>query len=139
MPELAMMYAVGIGINLLLMATHLFLQNKKNQSTEYTTLQNNLHKAGFAWSDREGRLLKKQDHDAESDWKKQKKTIILVGLFCAFLSWPGLAMQFLTMLSIRFFARPRLEKVLWDSDLAKTNLSNDQVTNFLKERSLLVS
>ncbi|MGE0634095.1 MAG: hypothetical protein AB7O96_16895 [Pseudobdellovibrionaceae bacterium] len=136
MPELALMYAVGLGVNLILAAIHLLLQLRKLHSLDLLKIQENLSKVNLIWSDREGRLRNKAEYNAEVEWKKQKKTIILTGAFCSLLSWPGLGLQFLIMLSIRFLARPRLEKILWSSQLAEMSLDEKTVASFLNERNL---
>lgn len=135
MPELAAMYLVSAILNLLLMCLHLFLQNRKNHSSQMLNLQTNLAKISLAWSDRRGELVAKTDYDADEDWSRQKRTILVAGFFCALISWPGLFFQLVLMASIRYLARPRLEKRLWESELAKKELSPEQIIRYVGQES----
>ncbi|MBC7740617.1 MAG: hypothetical protein H7061_00365 [Bdellovibrionaceae bacterium] len=127
MPELAFGYLVGFFATLLLVGLHLFLQTQKQKSKAMRQVQSNLKKIGFFWSDSEAEIKPYTAGAEKADLNKSIKSILISGIAFTFMSWVGFVLQFIIMLSLRFLAVKRLERNVFDSELAANELSPTQI------------
>lgn len=121
MPELAAFYGVGFVVCLALTMVYVFLRNWRRHSRAASTLQENLQKAGYFWSDHRDSLVPYQKDANEAEAKKSQVAIGYTGLILSLLSWAGVVFLLIIMLSERFFARSRREQRIFASDLTKRN------------------
>lgn len=122
MPELAIAYAVGFVLTLCLMGLHMILQSRKQQSQKMRQVQFNLKKINLFWADSESEIKEYSLGSEKADAQKSMRSILISGIGFAFLSWLGLFLQFVLMISLRFLAVKRVEIRLFESDLAENDL-----------------
>ncbi|MBC7419744.1 MAG: hypothetical protein H7328_03355 [Bdellovibrio sp.] len=127
MPELAAGYLLGFICTLLLVGLHIVLQTRKQKSKAMRQLQSNLKKINLFWSDSEADLKPYSAGAEKLDAEKSLKSILISGAGFIFLSWFGFLFQFILMLSVRFLAVKRLERNLFNSELAEIELSTEMI------------
>jgi hypothetical protein len=128
MPELAAVYFVGLVACLALTILYVFLRKRRRQTRAAETVQTNLRKADFYWSDSRDAVVKWNPEANELEATKSQKAIALTGSVLALLSWAGVFFLLIIMLSERFLARSRRERRLFGSQIAKNpSLSREQV------------
>lgn len=132
-PELAVVYVAGLPANAALSGLHAFLFRMKMRS-----VQANLSRVGFFWSDSKSKIRRIGDDTEAKDIAAYYKTVIRLGVICFVLSWVGFFFQLLVMFSIRFLARPGLERAVLTSDLAARELTSEEVKAALSDIEALV-
>ena len=118
MPELAAAYAVGVFASLSLTIVFYFLWSRYRDRTAARTLNENLKSVLLYWSDREDRLKSFTEEEERADRKQGAISLIATSAGLSFLSWAGFFFILILMLSYRYLARSRLEKRLFESELA---------------------
>lgn len=131
MPELAAAYAVGFLACLSLTGLFALLWRRRRESGEMKTLNENLHKAGFYFAESTDRLVRWSAEDAERERSSGLRTILITGGLLTFLSWAGVFFLLVIMISYRFLARSRLEKLLSASPLAAKSLERAEIEAWL--------
>jgi hypothetical protein len=126
-PELAFGYLIGFAATTFLVALHIFLQVRKQQSVKMRFIQKNLRKNDLFWSDCESTIKTYSVQAEKDDLEKSLKSIMISGAAFVFMSWAGFILQLILMLSIRFLAVKRLERNLFESELATKDLTREQV------------
>lgn len=138
LPELAVAYVTGLPANALLSGLHAFLFHQKMRSNAMAQVQTNLAKLDLFWSDSESKVKRIGETNQTTDKASYYRTVLRLGVICFFMSWLGFFLQLLVMISVRFIARPRLEKALFSSELAQQNLSYEDIRARLDQISLTV-
>ncbi len=123
MPELAFGYLIGFTATLSLVALHIFLQGRKQKSSAMRNIQSNLKKINLFWADSEADIKSYSPGAEKADLEKSIRSICIAGTAFTFMSWAGFFLQLTVMASIRFLAIKRLESKLFDSELAKVDLT----------------
>ncbi len=138
-PELGIAYVAGLPATASLTALHAFLFKRKMNSLKMRNVQTNLGLVGKFWSDSEGKIKDLAPNmGIEQDKRAYYRTVLWLGIFCFGLSWIGFFLQLLVMLSIRYLARPRLERKVFESPLAETVCEPSKVRSHLSELTHLV-
>ncbi len=133
MPEIALGYLVGFLLTAGLVALHVFLQLRKLKSAEMILLQKNLKRINLFWSESESAVKDYAEGIDVTDKQKNIRSILISGTGFSVLSWLGLSMQFILMLSLRYLAVKRIELRLFESDLALKELSPEISREILKK------
>lgn len=133
MPELAVAYAVGMLATLLLVGFHIFLQTRKQKSSTMRLVQVNLKKINLFWSESESDIKDYSPGLEKQDAEKSIRSILISGVGFMALSWLGLLFQFILMLSLRYLAIKRIERNLFESEIAEVELSAEQVLKILTQ------
>src|SRR4051812_32509323 len=121
-PEMAAAYVIGLPATAGLTGLHAFLFRRKMNSAKMRNIQMNLQSVNLFWSDAEGKIKPWSEGAVEADRKTYFTTVKWLGILCFFLSWIGFFLQLLVMVSIRYLARPRTERKIYDSDLTTARL-----------------
>lgn len=138
MPELAAIYTVGFLACLTLTGLYVFMRERRRRSKGARTVQANLAKLGYYWSDSEDAIVSLTPSSAEDEALRSKKTIGYTGLILSLLSWLGAFFLLLVMVSEGFLARSRRERKLFTSSLAhETSLDASDVRRAIVELDLL--
>jgi hypothetical protein len=124
LPELAAVYVIGLPATAALTGLHAFLYRRKMKSAEMSNIQSNLRTIGKYWSDSESKIKEFSEDSFAQDQRAYGKTVLWLGLFCFGFSWIGFFLQLLVMVSIRYIARPRLERAFFSSELAYKKLTS---------------
>jgi hypothetical protein len=132
MPELAMMYLGGVFSCFLASAVALFREYRKKQRPAYQTLQSNLAKIGLHWSDASDQLVPSREHKPFGLYK----SLVILGFFCAALSWLGLLFFLILYFSVKNLGG-RQKRILFTSDLARQQLSEIEIRRHLQEKGLM--
>jgi hypothetical protein len=131
MPELAMMYFIGAISCLGAAFIALFREYRKKQTPAYQTLQANLAKVGLYWSDASDRLVLARDQKPFGLYK----SLVILGFFCAALSWLGLLFFLVLYFSVKKLSG-RQKKNLFASGLAQGTLDEADVRKRLQDQGL---
>ena len=133
MPELALVYLIGTFACGMLTTLFVFLWRKRRASPPFARISRNLRGAGYYWSENLDRIVEADEEVATLDAQTTQKTMILTGALLSLLSWAGAFFLFVIMISYRFLARSRMEKLLLASPLAsEESLAPESVRNWLK-------
>lgn len=128
MPELAAIYFVGLLFCLSLTGVLICLMKRQFHLPTTTHINANLGKIGLYWSDAESNFAELSSSNTEADRARSYRNAVLMGLLFSIGSWAGFFFLFLIMVSLRFIARPRLERAVYASELAlNQNLSTQDV------------
>lgn len=117
-----MAYGAGLILTFCLVGLHIYLQSRKQGSPEMRQVQANLKKINLFWSEAESQVKDYTRGAEKKDAEKAVRSILISGVGFAFLSWLGLFLQFVLMLSLRYLAVKRVENRLFESDLAEKDL-----------------
>lgn len=114
MPEIAAIGAVGAFITFLLANFNLYIVHKSFSDQKIKTLNLNLGKLGWYWSMDQGAPVKIENSDAkslaEADYQKATRGAFIFGTMMIFLSWLGLIILSIYMVSVYKIAKNRTEK-----------------------------
>ena len=136
MPELAAIYLVGLFFCLVLTLVYNLLRVRRRNSPEYVQLRANLQRSGLYWSENEDRVVPYTPEREAEDHEKLKKSTALVGSILSLLSWAGAFFLMIIMISERYIARSRRERAIFNSKIAREDLSADRTTSVLAEIGL---
>lgn len=131
MPEIAAGYLIGLLLTAGLVALHIYLQTRKQNSLAMRYLQMNLKKINLFWSESESAIKDYTPGAEKIDAQKSIRSILVSGVGFIFLSWLGFLFQFIIMLSLRFLAVKRIERRLFASDLTEKELNPDTIQKFV--------
>lgn len=133
MPELAAAYAIGVIASFGLSTLFVFLWTRHRARPQMKLLNANLAKADLYWSERQDRLLPLFPNTDTDDHQTARRSLVWTSLGLSFLSWIGFLFILILMVSYRFLARSRTEKLLTESMLtSQTNLSRDEVSRLME-------
>jgi hypothetical protein len=135
MPELALMYCVGVIAALVIGICFGITQRSKYHGPSYLTLQKNLKKADLLWN--ELNLSIENISDPNIDWnlieyKKARITSIFLTAGATALSWIGAGFLVLIWFSLKFLIHSREEKKLKSSEIAKRDLERSEILKILE-------
>lgn len=133
LPEMAVVYGVGLLPNLALAGLHLELHRRKSNRPSTRLLQRNLAKAGFQWSEAAGKIVPFENDSQEKDKRSYRRSVFILAGLCLFLSWLGFLAQLLVMISLRYLAVSRMEERLFSSRLAREDLAEAEVERLVAE------
>lgn len=137
MPELAFSYAVGFFVVLIVAGIALAREAKFERSQVFALLQANLAQVGARWSHGQDTIITVKAGEAKSF--SHMKTMALVALACAFLSWFGLFFYILILVSMKAVVHKRRVLVI-KSALARQKFETpievlEHMQKFLAENS----
>ena len=131
MPELALVFFIGMITTLIFNLIHIWKVQKHFYSQKYLQIQENLKHAQKYWSAANSEILTLTSTDQQQNLikKDQQKTknsaFILLGL-TTFMSWFGFLLFLLYIFSMYKIARPRIEQKLFSSSIASIALDPQQ-------------
>lgn len=143
MPELVAIGSVGAFITFLLANFNLYIVHKSFSDMKYKTLNTNLNRLGWYWSMDQGAPVRLEDRDPqnlnEADYQKATRSAFIFGTLMIFLSWLGLLVLAIYMVSVYKIAKSRTEKKLMSSDLVKKDIHNlDEIKQLLSQTTDLI-
>tara|TARA_B110001454_G_scaffold106457_1_gene100192 strand:+ start:26716 stop:27144 length:429 start_codon:yes stop_codon:yes gene_type:complete len=128
MPEIAAIGAVGAFITFLIANFNLYIVHKSFSDQKIKTLNENLGKLGWYWSMDQGAPIKIEGTDSkslsEADYQKATRSAFIFGTMMIFLSWLGLIILSIYMVSVYKIAKSRTEKKVMASDLTKNEIKD---------------
>jgi len=128
MPEIAAIGAVGAFVTFIVANFNLYLVHKSFSDLKIKTLNLNLGKLGWYWSVDQGAPVKMQGRDAklltETDYQKATRSAFIFGTMMIFLSWLGLIILSIYMVSDYKIAKSRIEKKVMSSNLTEAEISD---------------
>jgi hypothetical protein len=136
MPELALMYGVGVLVSLGIGIIFGIKQRSKYHQQEYLCLQNNLRKLNLRWSELNLSIERIPDGKLDMDlieYNKARTTSFFLTSGAAALSWIGAGFLMIIWLSLKFLINSRDEKKLKNSEIAKVDLNNSEIQNLLNQ------
>jgi hypothetical protein len=120
MPELAFFYSLGFLTTLSITVFMLFRLRRRRNSSEIKCLNSNLYKIGLFWSDHQDALLEVKVPLEELENKERHdlhRSMLISGLLLSALSWLGAVFFVFIITLLKFLARSKLEKNLFNSQL----------------------
>lgn len=135
-PELTAAYLSGMVPAAAMAGTIALVQARKAKSKQTQTLQANLALLSYQWSDRQSAIVMLSERQKEKEAKLAARGNSLMFAFGIFASWLGFLILLLLFVSMNYIAVPRVERRLYESDLANKILAPDQVEAILKELGL---
>lgn len=123
-------------LSALVISWHLSFVRSSFNSKKYLILNQNLKKLNLFWSNTESNFVELHENSLAEDRKKALRTVALIGIL-AFASLPGFLLVLASVLSIRYLARPRKERFVFQSDLSDKDLEIAQIKDLVgqaKER-----
>jgi hypothetical protein len=139
MPELAAIGAVGAVVTFLLANFNLYLVHKSFSDSKIKTLNQNLAKLGWYWSMDQGAPVQIENGtiqtQTEADYKKATRAAFIFGTMMIFLSWLGLLILIIYMISIYKIAKSRVEKKIMSSELVSRDISDTSVIKKLLDQA----
>lgn len=138
MPEIAAIGAVGALVTFLLANINLYIVHKAFSDTKIKNLNLNLEKLGWYWSMDQGAPVKMETGDlkalSEADYQKATRSAFIFGTMMIFLSWLGLIILSIYMISVYKIARSRIEKKIMSSALVQSEIEDlNQIQNLLNQ------
>lgn len=128
MPELVAIGSVGALITFLLANFNLFIVHKLFSDPQMKILNHNLSKLGWYWSIDQGAPIEVSGVDSdvvrETDYQKATRGAFIFGTMMIFLSWLGLIILVIYMMSVYKLAKSHLEKKMLSSDLVKRDITD---------------
>jgi hypothetical protein len=135
LPELAAVYVTGLVPSAAVTGLHLVLFQRKMASPEVLRLQSNLAKLDLFWAESRGEIRRLNEglDTPLTDRAAYVRHVRWVGLLTFFLSWPGAALHILLMISLRYLAKPRLERAIGATALVTQALETIQIQAILED------
>ena len=134
MVELAGFYFSGLTVSLLLTLFYQIMLARHYSSSRFQQLNSNLARANLFWSDQESNFKSLTATALREDQAAAKKAALIFGLLMSFMAWLGFVIFTVFLISLRYLARPRFERRVFASALArKENLSESEVQELIKE------
>lgn len=96
-------------------------------------LQENLGKVALFWAESESSIQPCTQQSWPLDQAKYRRSVLVLGTICFFLSWLGFAAQMIVMLSVRYLAVSRIEQKVFSSTLVTKDLAVDEVSKLVSE------
>ncbi|MBL7543129.1 MAG: hypothetical protein JNL11_04900 [Bdellovibrionaceae bacterium] len=131
MPELVAIGSIGALITFLLANFNLFIVHKSFSDPKIEILNANLAKMEWYWSMEQGAAVSVEGQDIQSvrdaDYQKATRSAFIFGTLMIFLSWLGLLILSIYMISVHKTAKSRIEKKIMSSDLANRNISDAEM------------
>lgn len=131
MPELAASYAVGFFVVLVLTFLAMWREEQMARSPLMTQIQENLGTLGLRFSHSRDEVIKKADDRRQPS---QRRTLLIMGVFCSALSWAGLFFFLLIAVSIEKLAHKERSHLL-QSPLIESGPTSKQIQSWLEENS----
>ncbi|GEM_PF-3178197 len=126
MPEIAAIGAVGAFVTFLLANFNLYIVHRSFSDTRIKNLNLNLGKLGRYWSMDQSAPVKMETSDfktmSEADYQKATRSAFIFGTMMIFMSWFGLIILSIYMISVYKIARSRVEKKIMSSALVQSEL-----------------
>ncbi|OYZ21478.1 MAG: hypothetical protein B7Y39_09105 [Bdellovibrio sp. 28-41-41] len=126
MPEIVAIGAVGAFVTFLIANFNLYIVHKSFSDFKIKNLNLNIGKLGWYWSMDQGAPVKMEGRDAkaltEADYQKATRGAFIFGTMMIFLSWLGLIILSIYMVSVYKIAKSRTEKKVMSSDLTKVEI-----------------
>jgi len=106
--------------------------SRKNRRNQLHHLHTNLSQIGMSWSPNEARFKLANEMDFNQENVREFKWFLLAGLVLSVASWLGFLVLAVLIMSLEFLAKPRLEKAVFQSELAKQSpLPLDVIKNIV--------
>jgi len=107
--------------------------NRKSRRQQLLNIHENLKQIDLAWSNNEANIKPAANVDFFKENYREKKWFLLAGAVLSMASWLGFFLLVVLILSLEFLAKPRIERALFESDIAKNKLLPPDVVRMLVE------
>lgn len=101
---------------------------RRSRREQLQRIHENLSKIQMAWSNNDAVIKPASEVNFTIENQREQKWFLLAGTILSVASWLGFLLLVVLIMSLEFLAKPRLERALFESELAKNkSLSPEEV------------
>ncbi|WP_413289568.1 hypothetical protein [Bdellovibrio sp. HCB337] len=116
--------------------SYVLWNRRPSRRQQLRAIHENLNKVHLAWSNNEATIKAASEIDFRKENYREQKWFLLAGTVLSVASWLGFILLIVLIMSLEFLAKPRMERAVFDSDLARDKSLSPEAVQILVNRLL---